>query len=1143
MPPLISFVQRSVASGWPAERQREELDRFLRFHVPQGEEIQLALTECISTPSSPEGEARTMEAVAEQLATLMPRVSHIIRMWLGMALLNRSSHLGDHQLAERASVWLVRAQRLVPTGARPIAGLKASLAVATLRALANRVVRGEMTLRVAQRQAKQLGQDHGQETLGAQTSYLEQLEGRDPHTAEVMALLLAETVGGMTKWKGLVPELHLVAARMAKAEGRLADAMAHSQRAILRWRQTGEFVALGAAIQFRGEIACEMGEWGEVVAAAASLVGDLPNEIRDKYAIGACQLLIRVGQALGNPDLLLAPLQSVVPLLRDRADATVQLSGALRVVSEILQRQGRYTPALVASEEAITVLRTLSFPDVLAMSLQSSSSLCAFVGDPARALERAQEAYALFGSYDLDPILGASVAGTIASVYLILNRVDEANAWFRTTYQLCEENQLPGVATILLGLAQTSATPDEQWRFLVRAMREVRRSKDRAVRAQAREAVGQWYGSNRANLAQRYFEQALRYWTESGDAEGVARSSRHLGELLWETKPGQALTCLEQALGWYEQVGNRDLEAEVRETLGRIYRDQLGNSGLARQYFEYARGLFQAVGNRVGEAGVCTEMGLLEERNGNPKEAYHYYEAALNAIEEIRTLQQQRSTRKWVIRTYAKWYRSMVRLCLSQDWLPEAWHWLERSKARVLMDVFDSARPRLGGPEQERLFDEWRKAERQLSTLENDLRQGASSAPRPDRTEQLTLLRAKESEARERLLASSAAGRNLVGVDIPAPMDLALLLREFAGEGRRPLLVQFVLLEANEAVVLLLPVWRVEKEERLPLSRVNLQGVDLPRLQELFAQGLNAARTGEIRGTAGAPDQTRPVVPGAIESLNDLTQELGRQLVEPWFALVQNWEEQPTELIIVPHRELNLYPLHASRLSDGRPLLEHLPAFYLPNATMAKLLLERRGIQTASDWALLGPPGPGLRAARQEILWLERQTGFAPKQFDQMRRAELQGRSGQLAVAHLATHSTFHLQDYLRSSIEFGDGSLTLLDLLEDTSFDFSGMKLFYLSSCESALLLPEAGDEQQGFPWAAMYAGAQAVVATLWPVHDPSALKVAKEFYRNWLDGKTLVDSLHAAVIGLKERGDGVDPFYWAPFLLFGDGYGAYTR
>ena len=90
------------------------------------------------------------------------------------------------------------------------------------------------------------------------------------------------------------------------------------------------------------------------------------------------------------------------------------------------------------------------------------------------------------------------------------------------------------------------------------------------------------------------------------------------------------------------------------------------------------------------------------------------------------------------------------------------------------------------------------------------------------------------------------------------------------------------------------------------------------------------------------------------------------------------------------------------------------------------------------------------------------------------------------------------------------------------------------MDSCETVSPSPEL----QGLVWGLLYAGAEAVMARLWPVDDHAAKSMASVFYREWRPGTSPMQAYRRAIRHVRGRRQFANPYYWAPFVLFGDGF-----
>lgn len=198
--------------------------------------------------------------------------------------------------------------------------------------------------------------------------------------------------------------------------------------------------------------------------------------------------------------------------------------------------------------------------------------------------------------------------------------------------------------------------------------------------------------------------------------------------------------------------------------------------------------------------------------------------------------------------------------------------------------------------------------------------------------------------------------------------------------------------------------------------------------------------------------------------------------------------------------------------------------------------------------------------------------------------------SSRKPIVHLASHFSFEPGNETRSFLLLGDGNTISMEEMESHSGLFDGVELLTLSACDTAAQRPDAtGTEIDGFAELAQRLGAHAVLATLWAAADDSTPTFMKEFYGLLLSSGHIprAEALRRAQLSLlkgqikgvaqhsnrghnlvmvvpsvgktKKRGGSNDsevlisesdaprfkassnrpfahPFYWAPFVLFGE-------
>lgn len=174
-------------------------------------------------------------------------------------------------------------------------------------------------------------------------------------------------------------------------------------------------------------------------------------------------------------------------------------------------------------------------------------------------------------------------------------------------------------------------------------------------------------------------------------------------------------------------------------------------------------------------------------------------------------------------------------------------------------------------------------------------------------------------------------------------------------------------------------------------------------------------------------------------------------------------------------------------------------------------------------------------------------------------------------VVHIASHFSLNPGDATRSFLLLGDGELLTLDEIRTSpQLQFNGVELLTLSACQTAVTGDDStGKEIEGFGYVAQQNGAEAILATLWPVADRSTQKLMTEFYRlrkedpqmtkaeamqiaqtKMIEGEfepiSTAEQRTSRAQLIREKGKSKNeaddlpyyshPYYWAPFILIGN-------
>jgi len=98
------------------------------------------------------------------------------------------------------------------------------------------------------------------------------------------------------------------------------------------------------------------------------------------------------------------------------------------------------------------------------------------------------------------------------------------------------------------------------------------------------------------------------------------------------------------------------------------------------------------------------------------------------------------------------------------------------------------------------------------------------------------------------------------------------------------------------------------------------------------------------------------------------------------------------------------------------------------------------------------------------------------------------------------------------------------------------GSELTVLSACETGLGKEIAGEGIFGLPFALFVAGSRKTVLTLWPVADEATAKFIESLFAKTTRGVAPARALAATKREFLRDPRYAAPFYWAPFVLYGD-------
>jgi len=114
------------------------------------------------------------------------------------------------------------------------------------------------------------------------------------------------------------------------------------------------------------------------------------------------------------------------------------------------------------------------------------------------------------------------------------------------------------------------------------------------------------------------------------------------------------------------------------------------------------------------------------------------------------------------------------------------------------------------------------------------------------------------------------------------------------------------------------------------------------------------------------------------------------------------------------------------------------------------------------------------------------------------------------------------------------DGFLSLFELLGSWRDRLSACELVVLSACETLKGPMQKDEGPYAMPLGFLYAGAPAVIGSLWRVDDASTAELFADFYKRLAAGKPKLEAFTEARNALRKKYP--QPYFWAPFIYIGD-------
>lgn len=697
------------------------------------------------------------------------------------------------------------------------------------------------------------------------------------------------------------------------------------------------------------------------------------------------------------------------------------------------------------------------------------------------------------------------------------------------------------------------------------------------------------------------WEGALKLYKEIRNQSREGASLGNLGRVY--TSTGQYETALDfyqQALVIYKEIGNRVEEGIMLTNLAAIYGNQ-GQYEKALDFYQEALGIHTEIGNQEGiwlsNLGIARSLEALEKY----PETVGYYETAVQTLESLREGFGSEIRKVEALANDLSVYQDLVRLLLrlhgeepSKGYAEKAFEYVEQSKVQAFLSQLIEAESKIQKGIDPQLLGEIKDLYTQLHIIRESLKTNLAKDPRLD-------LQNKEKALRKQLeaLQQELQKKNPLYAELKYPQPIQLkevqtrllqegevLLEYFLGEKESYLFI----IDRGGFYVLTLPIGKPELVDRIKTLLIPFRQTPPAKNMRTFVETLNQFNL------SLAHELYRQLIEPAEIYLKEARSELKTTptlLIVPDSVLYY----LPFEMLVVQWNKVKIERTVLFSEYKGLTFLIHrYPIVYAPSASVLKpemLYHAREERSPAKTFLGVAPLGEALSETATDLkpistrpqlsedllstliateaaaTFFQRPLPFSGKEVQVLgelfkpeslsifgegaTETVIQSQMKDYRYIHLSTHGLLDSRYPMHSGLMFRDGFLQTHEVLNlELQAD-----LVVLSASQTGLGELRQGEGIIGLVRAFMYAGTPSVLMSLWQVHDASTVALTTGFYRELKIGASKVDALRQArlvllqqqkEVGRDRQGNNIylsyaHPFFWAPFVLFGDWRGDKLR
>ena len=931
-------------------------------------------------------------------------------------------------------------------------------------------------------------------------------------------------------------------------------------------RTEGSYTQALAVYDLTYRIAEQIGDKSGVATALLGIGGVRFNQSDYKTALEYYQKSLSLSEAAGDQQLTATLLRGIGSIhylqgnyvqsleyyeksraLREALDDKRGIAQLQRDIGSLHYMRGNLSLALDSYRKGLELGEAVKDDSLISYALNSIGFVHSVEGNYPLALEYYQKSLTISEKLG-NKLLTADTLSKIGSANYSQGNYGQALAYYHKSLRLREAlGDKPGVTSTLTGIGNVhlmQRSTDLALEYFQRSLALGQEVGNRRPIAHTLMSIGIAYRERGDyGLALEYFHKSLKLSEELGDRLLVSHALYQIGFANQvQGKYDLALDHYRKSLTLKEALNERRGIAETLNDIATVQYEQ-GNYRSALETSARAVAIAREIGSRETLWEAPTTSGRAHRMLGQSEQSRYAFQEAIAAIEDFRTQVgggEQELQRFFENKVSP--YHAMVELLTAQNNHREALVYAERAKSRVLLDVLQGSNRSVTKDMTAEEQEQERRLRSELVSLNSQVAR-ERLRPQPDQTGSADL-NARLQKAR---LEYEAFQTDLYSAHPELRMrrgEAKTLTLEEAGElltEDQDVLLEYVV--TNERTYLFVMT------ANGGASPPKLKSYTLPITRNDLAEHVKAFRQQLAR--------------------RDLTfRASASKLYGLLMGPVRGDLQGKRTLVIVPDGVLWELPFQALTDAHGHYLIEDHAISYGPSLTvlreMRRLRKHKQSVKRDNDLLAIG--NPELRSETTErVKAVHRDERLEPlpqaetevKTLGQLygsrstiytgadaREDRFKQEASRFKVLHLATHgilddaSPMYSQIVLAKSDDSEDG---LLEAWEIMKLNLNA-DLVVLSACESGRGRVGAGEGVIGLTWALFVAGSPTLVVSQWKVESTSTSQLMVEFHRN-LQAKTQTsrfskaEALQRAALKMLGTKNFRHPFYWAGFILVGDG------